>query len=108
MNHPYSPLDIGSITHTNDGPSALDVRSEHSHAFARFESGVFDIYTSLIQLGHVSEHLTTHTALHTHVIAEVNEILMDLDMVKEVEWDRQKCAIYRATRHNGYAVVDTG
>ena len=49
MNHSYSPLDIGSITHTNDGPSALDVRSEDSYTFARFESGIFDIYTSLDQ-----------------------------------------------------------
>ena len=104
----YPQLDINTITHTNDGPSALDARQDSNNSFIRFESDIFRIYISLNRLGNVSEHLTMHAAFHNRIIADVKETLMDLDMVKEVEWNRQRYFIQRTIRNNGHLVVDTG
>lgn len=105
--HPYPHANTTLAVNSGDG--ALDLRSSSNSAFLSYESTIFDILTTLNRIPMAPEYLTVQHALHSRLITEATQTLSDLDMTKELEWNKQKHVLGQGHVDSpNPAFVDTG
>lgn len=88
--NPYKQTDYNLIEQINTGSSALSLTAHINQAFLTFELRVFEIFHDLKNLDRVSDHLASHRRFHDSVLQQASMVLRDLDLIKEVEWRRQR------------------
>ena len=96
------------MTSINIGDSALNLRSQLNKEIIAYESDLFGLFATLKQMPTISDRLPVHAAFHERLIFEVNQALEDLDILKEIEWGRQKQNIQRMSITSPITIVNTG
>ena len=85
----YKRTDYNTINELNARNFSLSLKASENQDLLRYELKVFDILHDLKCLRRVSETLSCHYRFHESLLTQVAQILRDVDLLKEAEWNRQ-------------------